>query len=66
MSRRWSISYRLSSIGGLRGESASGEMSFVLIKSYESVASDAFYVLHFEAYVSVAEASSSSRLVHSL
>lgn len=66
VSRRRSFCYGLGTIGNLRSESASGEMSFVLIKSYESVASDAFYVLHFEAYVSVAEASSSSRLVHSL
>ena len=66
VSRRRSFCYGLGTVGGLRGESASGEMSFVLIESYESVASDAFYAFHFKAYGSVAEASSSSRLVHSL
>lgn len=61
MSGRRSFCDRLASIGGLWSESASCEVSLVLIQPDQSVASDAFYALHFKAYGSVAEASSSSR-----
>lgn len=64
MSGRRSFCYRLAAVGGLWSESASGEVSFVLIQPDQSVASDAFYALHFKAYISVAEFS--SRLIHSL
>ncbi len=65
MSGRRSFCDWLTRIGGLWSESASGEVSLVFIQPDQSVASDAFYALHFKAYGSVAEFSS-SRLVHSL
>ena len=55
----------LNGAGGLCHLTASRQVSFVLIKSDESVAADAFCALHFSAYVSVAKWSS-SRLIHSL
>ena len=64
MSGRRSFCDWFASIGGLWSESASGEVSLVLIQPDQSVASDAFYALHFKAYGSVAEFS--SRLFHSL